>query len=229
MATVVVDHPDTKVVQVISGQQGPKGDPGMPRVIQSQGVDQSPTRDKIDFQSAIFTVSDDSAGNRRRITLPSTFPPSGHNHVQGDVTGLSTTFATKQDTSAKGQANGYAGLDGTGKVPSGQLPPASASGITSLAGLTQTTISESELKSAANLDIGSDVQAWDAQLDSLAALTATAITRLATLSAMSAGSATSLSTLAADVLRCSTPPTSPGSGRRSAPSSRTPSSTPWRG
>ena len=46
-----------------------------------------------------------------------------------DVTGSATVkrltadmLAGKQDTSAKGAANGYAGLDGTGKVPASQLP-----------------------------------------------------------------------------------------------------------
>lgn len=37
-------------------------------------------------------------------------------------------LADKQATSEKGQVNGYAGLDGSGKVPSAQLP----SGTTTL-------------------------------------------------------------------------------------------------
>ena len=41
---------------------------------------------------------------------------------QADVSGLEAALSGKQDTSAKGQANGYAGLDGTGKVPEAQLP-----------------------------------------------------------------------------------------------------------
>jgi hypothetical protein len=48
--------------------------------------------------------------------------PLTHSHSQSDVTGLVSALSGKQDTSAKGQANGYAGLDATGKVPSAQLP-----------------------------------------------------------------------------------------------------------
>ena len=47
---------------------------------------------------------------------------SSHTHAQSDVTGLTTALSNKQDTSAKGQANGYASLDGSGLVPSAQLP-----------------------------------------------------------------------------------------------------------
>lgn len=53
----------------------------------------------------------------------------------GDVPGLTSALSSKADTSAlssyqasseKGAANGYASLDGTGKVPSAQLPTSSA-------------------------------------------------------------------------------------------------------
>lgn len=47
---------------------------------------------------------------------------TGHAHVQGDVTGLVSALAAKQDVSAKGAANGYAELGADGKVPSAQLP-----------------------------------------------------------------------------------------------------------
>jgi hypothetical protein len=66
---------------------------------------------------------------------------SSHSHAQADITGLAAALAAKQDaataatdaeltaglagkqdTSQKGQANGYASLDGTGKVPAAQLP-----------------------------------------------------------------------------------------------------------
>lgn len=33
-----------------------------------------------------------------------------------------SAVAAKQDLSAKGQPNGYAGLDGTGKIPASELP-----------------------------------------------------------------------------------------------------------
>jgi hypothetical protein len=45
-----------------------------------------------------------------------------HIHAQADVTNLTADLAAKQATSQKGQANGYASLDATGKVPPGQLP-----------------------------------------------------------------------------------------------------------
>ena len=54
-------------------------------------------------------------------------PDFGHTHAQGDVTNLVSDIAAKQSTSEKGQVNGYAGLDGTGKVPSAQLPASGAS------------------------------------------------------------------------------------------------------
>lgn len=44
------------------------------------------------------------------------------NIPQSAVTDLGTDLAAKQATSEKGNANGYASLDGTGKVPSSQLP-----------------------------------------------------------------------------------------------------------
>src|SRR5690606_15428694 len=40
------------------------------------------------------------------------------------ITGLQSALDAKQSASAKGQANGYASLDGTGKVPMGQIPDA---------------------------------------------------------------------------------------------------------
>ncbi|MEB3021322.1 hypothetical protein [[Mycobacterium] crassicus] len=61
---------------------------------------------------------------------PATFPPSSHTHPTAEVIGLDTALAgkqavlgyTPQDVAAKGQANGYASLDGAGKVPITQLP-----------------------------------------------------------------------------------------------------------
>lgn len=61
---------------------------------------------------------------------PATFPPSTHSHVIADVTGLQTALDGKQatlgftpeNTTQKGAAGGYAALDGTGRVPSSQLP-----------------------------------------------------------------------------------------------------------
>ena len=45
------------------------------------------------------------------------------NEVDGDLAGKQDTLGfTPENSANKGQANGYAGLDGTGKVPSAQLP-----------------------------------------------------------------------------------------------------------
>jgi len=45
-----------------------------------------------------------------------------HSHVIADTTGLQAALDSKQDENEKGNANGYASLDATGKVPSTQLP-----------------------------------------------------------------------------------------------------------
>jgi hypothetical protein len=50
------------------------------------------------------------------------FAATAHTHAQSDVTGLVASLAAKQTASEKGQANGYAALDGDGKVPTAQLP-----------------------------------------------------------------------------------------------------------
>ncbi|MEI9428739.1 pyocin knob domain-containing protein [Mesorhizobium sp. Cs1299R1N3] len=47
-----------------------------------------------------------------------------HQHVISDTAGLQAALDSKQDESEKGNANGYAALDATGKVPAGQLPSA---------------------------------------------------------------------------------------------------------
>lgn len=47
-----------------------------------------------------------------------------HGHVIADTTGLSAALESKQDLDEKGQANGFAALDATGKVPTSQLPAA---------------------------------------------------------------------------------------------------------
>jgi sporulation protein YlmC with PRC-barrel domain len=49
-----------------------------------------------------------------------------------DVPGLQTALDSKQDESEKGQANGYAGLDATGKVPAAQLPASATTGVSEL-------------------------------------------------------------------------------------------------
>ena len=53
-----------------------------------------------------------------------------HSHPTSEITGLDTALTAKQETSEKGQANGYAELDSSGKVPSSQLPTASGGTVT---------------------------------------------------------------------------------------------------
>lgn len=53
---------------------------------------------------------------------PLFYPPDNHAHLIAGVSGLQTALDAKELLSAKGNANGYAGLDGTGKVPAAQLP-----------------------------------------------------------------------------------------------------------
>ncbi|PKA03509.1 hypothetical protein CH375_16580 [Leptospira ellisii] len=56
--------------------------------------------------------------------IPNTFPPSLHNHDELYFTEseINSLLNSKQSKSEKGISNGYASLDGTGKVPSAQLP-----------------------------------------------------------------------------------------------------------
>lgn len=50
---------------------------------------------------------------------------SGAAIAQSKIAGLTSALALKEDAANKGQINGYASLDGSGKVPSGQLPASS--------------------------------------------------------------------------------------------------------
>lgn len=52
--------------------------------------------------------------------------------AESDVTGLVSDLAAKEATANKGQVNGYASLDGSGKVPSAQIPAIAESGVTGL-------------------------------------------------------------------------------------------------
>lgn len=61
----------------------------------------------------------DGTGN---ISITATVADDSHAHVIGNVDGLQTALDAKQATSEKGQANGYASLDGSGTVPLAQLP-----------------------------------------------------------------------------------------------------------
>ncbi len=53
---------------------------------------------------------------------PTDFAPTEHTHKTSEVTGLDTALSEKVNKSALGQANGVATLDGTGLIPSTQLP-----------------------------------------------------------------------------------------------------------
>lgn len=57
---------------------------------------------------------------------------TAHTHAQGDIVNLTADLAARQLTSAKGQANGYAGLGADGIVPASQLPPAAGSAWTTV-------------------------------------------------------------------------------------------------
>ena len=53
---------------------------------------------------------------------PTDFAPTEHTHETSEVTGLDTALSEKVNKSALGQANGVATLDGSGLIPSTQLP-----------------------------------------------------------------------------------------------------------
>lgn len=53
---------------------------------------------------------------------PTDFAPTEHTHETSEVTGLDTALSEKVNKSDLGQANGVATLDGTGLIPSTQLP-----------------------------------------------------------------------------------------------------------
>lgn len=58
------------------------------------------------------------------ITAVATKAAAVHGHTIADTTGLQGALDSKQDLDEKGQANGFASLDATGKVPTSQLPAA---------------------------------------------------------------------------------------------------------
>jgi hypothetical protein len=77
--------------------------------------------------SGTFSLSGHNHNGTYLLTTTSaSFASSAHNHSQGDVissAGWITDALNARELSAnKGQPNGYAGLDGTGRVPSAQLP-----------------------------------------------------------------------------------------------------------
>jgi len=66
--------------------------------------------------------------------------------AQTDVTGLPAALTATEKTANKGTVNGYAGLDGTGKVPASQLP---ASGTAAL----PATVQYASKLTGASLDV----------------------------------------------------------------------------
>lgn len=74
-------------------------------------------KSKLDGIAAGATANDTDANLKNR---------ANHTGSQAisTITGLQSALDAKQSASAKGQANGYASLDGTGKVPMGQIPDA---------------------------------------------------------------------------------------------------------
>jgi len=79
----------------------------------------------------------------------------------GDQTDLATLLSGKEDVSNKGAANGYASLDGSGKVPSAQLP------ATTWGSITGTLSSQTDLNTALGLK---EVSANKGQINGYASL-----------------------------------------------------------
>ena len=74
-----------------------------------------------------ITLSGDLTGSvsingSANVTLSASVKDDSHNHIVSNVDGLQAGLDAKENLSAKGVANGYAGLDATGKVPTNQLP-----------------------------------------------------------------------------------------------------------
>jgi len=77
----------------------------------------------INNWDSAFTHSGVTTGNPHSVTLSDVGgAAASHTHVIGDVTSLQTALNAKEDKVNKGATNGYASLDGSGKVPQSQLP-----------------------------------------------------------------------------------------------------------
>ena len=68
-----------------------------------------------------ITLTGDVSGSGT-TSISVTVADDSHNHVIANVDGLQAALDAKLDDSQKGAANGLAELDGSGKVPSAQLP-----------------------------------------------------------------------------------------------------------
>lgn len=84
------------------------------------------------YQTYGTIVNTACQGNDSRLSDART--PLTHTHTESEVTNLITDLSNKQNTSAKGAANGYASLDSTTKVPTVQLGGSGADGTKFLRG-----------------------------------------------------------------------------------------------
>jgi hypothetical protein len=95
-----------------AGPQGPMGIGDMLKTTYDPDLD-----GKVENADAADTVPWAGVSGK-----PATFAPDAHTHSVSDVTGLQTALAAREAIANKGVAGGYASLDGSGKVPSAQLP-----------------------------------------------------------------------------------------------------------
>jgi hypothetical protein len=72
-----------------------------------------------------------------------------HTHAISEITNLQTSLDAKLNTSLKGQANGLAELDATGKIPTAQLPNSAFDSLTFLSTVPLEGTSLGEIASAA--------------------------------------------------------------------------------
>ncbi len=88
----------------------------------------------IGAASTKVTVTNDVANDRIALDVSEAnfnLANMGGSLPQASVTGLSTSLSAKLDASQKGAVNGVATLDGTGKVPTAQLPTTTVADATS--------------------------------------------------------------------------------------------------
>lgn len=95
--------------------KGPKGETGEEGPQGQQGVrgERGPEGPKGDPGTTSWTGLADK---------PATFPATPHTHTVAEITTLQPALDARELKSAKGAPNGYAPLDGDGKVPATNLP-----------------------------------------------------------------------------------------------------------
>lgn len=82
---------------------------------------------------------------------------------QAKVSGLTSSLSGKQDTSAKGVANGYAGLDASGLVPLSQLPNIPQSQVTGLVSALASTALDSTVVHISGAETVAGVKTFSAR------------------------------------------------------------------